>query len=42
VLEDIVLWLALAVGTATAGKAVLQPRSMAYHLTATVAFFILA
>jgi Kef-type K+ transport system membrane component KefB len=40
VLEDIVLWLALAVATATAGKAVLHPRSMAVHLLATVAFFI--
>jgi Kef-type K+ transport system membrane component KefB len=41
VLEDIVLWLALAVATATAGKAVLDPRAMSYHLLATVAFFIL-
>ncbi|MDR3777189.1 MAG: cation:proton antiporter [Terracidiphilus sp.] len=41
VLEDIVLWLALAVATATAGKAVLQPRALSYHLLATVAFFIL-
>ncbi|HZZ38900.1 MAG TPA: cation:proton antiporter [Acidobacteriaceae bacterium] len=40
VLEDIVLWLALAVATATAGKAVLHPRAMAVHLLATIAFFI--
>ena len=41
VIEDIVLWLALAVATATAGKAVLHPRTMSYHLLATVAFFVL-
>ena len=41
VLEDIVLWLALAVATATAGKAVLHPRDLSLHLLATVAFFIL-
>ena len=41
VLEDIVLWLALAVATATAGKAVLDPRAMSYHLLATVVFFLL-
>lgn len=41
VLEDIVLWLALAVATAVAGKAALNPRAMSYHLVATVAFFIL-
>jgi Kef-type K+ transport system membrane component KefB len=41
VLEDIVLWLALAVAIATAGKAVLNPRAMSYHLLATVAFFVL-
>lgn len=40
VLEDIVLWLALAVATATAGAAVLHPRQMSYHLLATVVFFI--
>ena len=39
VLEDIVLWAALAVATALAGKAVLDPRHMAYHLAATLAFF---
>src|SRR5579862_203343 len=32
VLEDIFLWLALAVATAVAGKAALQPREVAYHL----------
>jgi Kef-type K+ transport system membrane component KefB len=41
VLEDIALWLALAVATAMAGKAALNPRAMSYHLVATVAFFIL-
>ncbi len=39
VLEDIVLWAALAVATALAGKAALRPWDMAYHLAATVAFF---
>jgi Kef-type K+ transport system membrane component KefB len=41
VLEDIVLWLALAVATALAGKTVLNPRAMSYHLITTVAFFLL-
>ena len=41
VLEDIVLWLALAVATAVAGKAALNPRAMSYHLLTTVAFFVL-
>ena len=41
VLEDIVLWLALAVATAMAGKAVLNPRAMSYHLISTVVFFVL-
>jgi Kef-type K+ transport system membrane component KefB len=41
VLEDIVLWLALAIATALAGKAVLNARTMSYHLFATVAFFLL-
>ena len=41
VLEDIVLWLALAVATAAAGKAVLDARAMSYHLLATLAFFVL-
>jgi len=41
VLEDIVLWAALAVATAVAGTAVLHPGQMAYHLLATIAFFVL-
>jgi Kef-type K+ transport system membrane component KefB len=41
VLEDIVLWLALAVATAVAGKAALNPRQMSYHLITTTLFFIL-
>jgi Kef-type K+ transport system membrane component KefB len=41
VLEDIVLWLALAIATATAGTVVLHPGPMSYHLLLTVAFFIL-
>lgn len=41
VLEDIVLWLALAIATATAGKAALNPRQMSYHLFTTVGFFAL-
>src|ERR1700730_121148 len=41
VLEDIVLWLALAVATTMAGKAVLNPREISYHLVTTVAFFAL-
>jgi Kef-type K+ transport system membrane component KefB len=39
VLEDIGLWLALAVATATAGKTVLRPRKLTYHLVTTVVFF---
>lgn len=41
VLEDIALWLALAVATATAGKTAMNPRAMSYHLLATIAFFLL-
>jgi Kef-type K+ transport system membrane component KefB len=41
VLEDIVLWLALALATAMAGTAVLNPRAMSYHLAATIGFFLL-
>ncbi len=41
VLEDIVLWAALAVATAMAGKAALNPKHMAYHLIATTGFFVL-
>ncbi len=40
VLEDIVLWLALAVSTALAGKAALQPRAITIHLATTVLFFL--
>jgi Kef-type K+ transport system membrane component KefB len=39
VLEDIVLWLALAIATAVAGKTVLNPRQLSYHLIITVGFF---
>jgi Kef-type K+ transport system membrane component KefB len=39
VLEDIGLWLALAIATAMAGKSVLNPRHLAYHLVATILFF---
>src|ERR1041385_5782734 len=41
VLEDIVLWLALALATAAAGKQALDPRKMTMHLGMTVAFFAL-
>jgi Kef-type K+ transport system membrane component KefB len=41
VLEDIGLWLALALATAMAGTTVLNPRPMAYHLTLTMVFFAL-
>jgi Kef-type K+ transport system membrane component KefB len=41
VLEDIGLWLALAVATALAGKAALNTRHLAYHLVTTVGFFAL-
>jgi Kef-type K+ transport system membrane component KefB len=40
VLEDIVLWLALAIALATAGKAALNPRAMTLHLAATIGFFV--
>ena len=39
VLEDIVLWLALAVATAMAGKTIPAPGPMLYHLVVTIAFF---
>jgi Kef-type K+ transport system membrane component KefB len=39
VLEDMVLWLALAVATAMAGKAVLNARQVSYHLITTIGFF---
>src|SRR6201996_5543970 len=41
VLEDIVLWLALAIATAAAGKGPLDPRKLSWHLAATVGFFVL-
>ena len=41
VLEDIVLWLALAIATALAGKTALDARQMSYHLISTVVFFSL-
>jgi Kef-type K+ transport system membrane component KefB len=41
VLEDMVLWLALAVATAIAGKTALDMREMSHHLVATVGFFAL-
>ena len=41
VLEDIVLWLALALATAMAGKTVLNPREVSYHLISTIGFFAL-
>jgi Kef-type K+ transport system membrane component KefB len=41
VIEDIVLWLALAIATAMAGKSALDPQKMSYHLVATIAFFAL-
>jgi Kef-type K+ transport system membrane component KefB len=39
VLEDIVLWLALALATAVAGKTVLNPRQMSYNLITTIGSF---
>ena len=39
VLEDIVLWLALAIATAVAGTTALNPRQMSYHLIVTIGFF---
>lgn len=41
VLEDVVLWAALAVATALAGTAVLHPRHIAYDLLSTIGFFAL-
>lgn len=41
VLEDIVLWLALAIATAVAGKAALNPRAMTGHILLTLVFFAL-
>jgi Kef-type K+ transport system membrane component KefB len=39
VLEDIVLWLALALATAMAGQSALNARQMSYHLISTIGFF---
>src|SRR6202140_5134371 len=39
VLEDIVLWAALAIATAMAGKAALDKGQMVYHLILTTVFF---
>jgi Kef-type K+ transport system membrane component KefB len=41
VLEDIVLWLALAIATALATKQALSPRQLSLHLMATIVFFVL-
>lgn len=41
VLEDIVLWLALAVATALASKTALKPKELATHLICTFGFFLL-
>ncbi len=41
VLEDIVLWLVLAIATAMAGKTVLNGREMSLHLLITIGFFVL-
>jgi Kef-type K+ transport system membrane component KefB len=39
VLEDIVLWLALAVATTLAGKGTIDAKAISYHLVATIGFF---
>ncbi|MGA7218447.1 MAG: cation:proton antiporter [Candidatus Sulfotelmatobacter sp.] len=41
VLEDIGLWMALALATAIAGKTVLHPREISFHLITTIGFFAL-
>ena len=41
VLEDIVLWLALAIATAIAAKTTLNAWQMSWHLFLTVAYFVL-
>ena len=41
VLEDIVLWLALAVATALAGQTAFNLQQMSRHLIGTIAFFVL-
>jgi Kef-type K+ transport system membrane component KefB len=41
VLEDIALWLALALATALAGKTAFNSRQVSYHLITTIGFFAL-
>jgi Kef-type K+ transport system membrane component KefB len=41
VLEDIVLWLALAIATSLAAKSMLDPWQMSLHLLVTIAYFVL-
>jgi Kef-type K+ transport system membrane component KefB len=41
VLEDIVLWLVLAIATSLAGKTVFNGREMSFHLAVTIGFFVL-
>jgi len=41
VLEDIALWLALAIATAMAGQTALNVRHLSLHLVTTVAFFVI-
>ncbi len=41
VLEDIVLWLALAVATGVAAKTAFNPGQLLYHLVTTTCFFVL-
>lgn len=40
VIEDLVLWLVLAIATALAGKGALHPGEMSRHLALTVGFFV--
>ena len=40
VIEDIVLWLALAIATSLAGKTILNPHEIASHLGITIGFFV--
>ncbi len=41
VFEDVMLWLALALATAAAGKATFEARQIAYHLGTTIGYFVL-
>jgi Kef-type K+ transport system membrane component KefB len=41
VIEDVVLWMALAVATTLAGKSTFDARQMSYHLVTTFGFFAL-